>query len=188
MSVHPQSNNTVNLEGKTMHQHSDSHPSLLGLAGFAALMALTVSYSIDAEALDSRQAPPVPVYAPFEPPTLAPSAIVLSAAPAYRLKADQVQIFFAANRAVLPPGAEGAFKPLVQAWQQGQRLHIAGFHDSSGHPRRNAMLAKERAQSVQKRLLELGVAADAIVLQKTAVAQATDEPAQARRVEVQWLP
>lgn len=177
-----------------MSQINDAQPSLLTLAFSAALIALTVAYSMDAEALNTEAGglPTLhalaPTVAPFEPPTLAPSAIVLNAVPAFRAEEGMVKFFFAPSKTDLAPSAAHALQDIVTAVQQGQRVQISGFHDETGNARLNTELAKKRAQVVHKRLVDLGAPASAIVLKKPAVASDTNDHAEARRVEVALLP
>ena len=168
---------------------TDAHPPLLTLVFSAALIALTVSYSVDAEPLSSNAGQPaagtvIPSMNAYEPPTLAPSAIVVNKVSAYRVDQGQVKFFFAPGRTELVQGAEVALKDIVAAVQGGQRVQISGFHDETGDPLHNTELAKKRAQVVQKRLRDLGAAEEAIVLKKPEVAVILGSYAEAWRVEV----
>lgn len=177
-----------------MPQLSDAHPPLLTLAFSAALIALTVAYSVDAEALDSSPSDvpvaqtmftPSATVPPYELPTLAPSAIVLNAVPAYRIEQGMVKFFFAPSKTDVSANAESALQDIITAVKNGQRVQISGFHDSTGNPRINAELAKKRAQVVHQRLLHLGAPVNAIDLKKPAIAaDASSNHAEARRVEV----
>ena len=78
-----------------MSQSNDSQTPMLILAFSAALMALSVSYSVDAETLSENTAQAAPggmtqtTYAAYEPPTLAPSAIVLQGVPKAPVQVSQ---------------------------------------------------------------------------------------------------
>lgn len=176
-----------------MPQISDVQPPLLPLACSAALIALMVAYSVDAEALDSNasqstssQLKPGAMFAsPYEPPTLAPSAIVLNAVPAYRSEQGMVKFFFAPSKTDVPANTEGALQDILTAVKAGQRVQISGFHDTTGNPKINTELARKRAQAVQQKLMDLGAPAAAIDLKKPAIAaDASTNHAEARRVEV----
>lgn len=174
-----------------MPQFFDAQPPMLPLALAAALIACAVSFSVDvdAEALgqrpDGRGARPPAVWnMPFEAPTLAPSAIVIHSAPAFRAEEGMVKIFFAPSKTNVAASAESALSAIALAAKRGQRVQIAGFHDETGNPQVNHLLAKQRAHAIQQCLLSLGVPAHAMVLKKPAVAVAAASHAEARRVEV----
>lgn len=174
---------------------ADNQTSMLSLAFSAALIALTVSYTVDAEPLNSAthttQLALAPVTAAFEPPTLAPSAIVLDAAPAYRQEEGLLKLYFAPSKTDIPAPADAALENVVTAIRKGYRVQISGFHDATGNPKQNLILSQKRAQAVQKRLIALGAPAKAIEIKKPSlVANASNSAtdlAQARRVEVALL-
>ncbi|HEY4665497.1 MAG TPA: OmpA family protein [Comamonas sp.] len=175
-----------------MSHFTDAQPPMLFLALSAALMALTVSYSVDAEPLsESASETSVASYAPptmpFEPPTLAPSAIVLGATPAYRMEEGVVKFYFAPSKTDIPLSAERALHEIAASIHNGQRVQISGFHDSTGNAQQNIALSKKRAEVVQQRLIALGAPAKAIEVKKPAVAVTTQDHAEARRVEVALL-
>lgn len=177
-----------------MSQSNDSQTTMLVLAFSAALMALTVSYSVDAEPLSEKKAQAAMVamaqtsYPAYEAPTLAPSAIVLQGVPAFRIEQGMVKLFFAPSRTDIPLSAENALQDIVAAMQNGQRVEISGFHDETGNAQQNIALSKKRAEVVQKRLIGLGAPAQAIALKKPAATASTGNHAEARRVEVALLP
>lgn len=175
-----------------MSQFSDAQPPMLPLVFSAALIALTVAYSVDAEALSSKAtesgytvtalASAVP---PYEPPTLAPSAIVLNATSAFRKEQGMVKFFFPPSKTDVAPSAQSALQDIAISITAGQRVQIFGYHDSTGNAKINAELAKKRAQSVHQQLIDFGVPASAIDLQKPTLAiDAIHNHAEARRVEV----
>ena len=132
-----------------MSQPSDDvQPPLLTLVFSAALIALTVSYSVDAEPLNRPAAVTlpavVPQFAAYEPPTLAASAIVLNKVSAYRVEQGLVKFFFAPGRTELVYGADDALKDIVVSVQNGQRIQISGFHDETGDPLQNTTGKKTR--------------------------------------------
>lgn len=175
-----------------MQDFRDVQSPLLVLAFSAALIALMVSYTVDAEPLGAQISrtqtrTPLAQNATFEPPTLAPSAIVLTGVPSYRLEPEMLQIFFAPSSTEIPLGAENALQEIVTAIEsQPARVRITGFHDTTGNPQQNIVLAKQRAEKVQKRLIALGVAATAIEVKKPGIAIAGIDHSEARRVEITW--
>lgn len=176
-----------------MSQHTDAHKPLLVLAFSAALIALTVSYTVDAGPLSDNAAPAAVAVASytgtpeaFEMPSLAPSAIVLAGTPTFRAEQGLVKLFFAPSKTNIPLSADSALLEIAAAIQDGKRAQIAGFHDETGNAQQNIELATKRAQVVQKRLIELGAPSQAIELLKPAVG-AKDNHSEARRVEVALL-
>ena len=175
-----------------------AHPPLLPLAAFAAAIAMLVAFSVEADA--SNDGPSAAISSStgtfqqaaltphaYEPPALAPSAVVQEGTPAYRVEQNKVKFFFAASRAELRQSADQGLQAIAETWREGQKIQIAGFHDQTGNPQQNAVLAKKRALEVQKRLADLGVPVSAMQLNKPAVAQDTQDLAEARRVEVSLL-
>jgi len=190
----PSPQECLTTERDAMSQSNDSQTPMLILAFSAALMALSVSYSVDAETLSENTAQAAPggmtqtTYAAYEPPTLAPSAIVLQGVPAFRVEQGMVKLFFAPSKTDIPLSAESALQDIVAAMQNGQRVQISGFHDETGNAQQNIALSKKRAEVVQKRLISLGAPAQAIALKKPAATASTGNHAEARRVEVTLLP
>lgn len=173
-----------------MSQFTDAQPSMLFLAMCAALMALTVSYSVDAVPLDAKNAPKSAApgaIAPFELPTLAPSAIVLSGTPTFRKEEGIVKLFFAPSKTELPLNTEAVLQEIADAIQTGHRVQVSGFHDATGNAQQNMILSKKRAEVVQKKLIAMGAPASAIQIKKPALAVTTIDHAEARRVEVAFL-
>lgn len=177
-----------------MPPHTDTHhPPMLVLALSAAFIALTVSYSVDAEPLSPHSAAAAmatmqPLPESMELPSLAPSAIVLQGESAYRLEQGRAKFYFAPSKTELTPIAEDALKDIVTAIQKGQRAQIAGFHDETGNAQQNMALSKQRAEAVRKRLIALGAPAKSIEMLKPAVGSTTGSHSEARRVEVALLP
>lgn len=175
---------------------NDAHHPLLVLALSAALIAFTVSYSVDAEPLnvgtEENSAERVLLAKArmpdaFEMPTLAPSAIVLDGAPTYRIEQGMVKFFFAPSRVDIPLSAENALQDIAATLSDGDRIQISGFHDETGNARQNIALSTKRAEVVRQRLIALGVSASAIQLKKPAVAIGSKSHEEARRVEVKLL-
>jgi outer membrane protein OmpA-like peptidoglycan-associated protein len=180
-----------------MPQLTNTQPPLLALVISAALIATVVSFSVDAEALNSSHddpaIPSLTTFAeqglpPFEPPSLAPSAIVLNAVPAYRSEQGMVKFFFAPSKTEVPANTERALQDVLSAVKNGQRVQIAGFHDTTGNPKINTELAQKRAKAIRQKLLALGAPAHAIEMRKPAVAtDSGNNHAESRRVEVALL-
>ena len=176
-----------------MPQISRTQSSMLLFAFFAALVALMVSYSVDAEPLSEQTAPTslvaaAPSSLPFELPTLAPSAIVLDSQRPFHQGEGVVKLFFAPSKTDIAPSAEPTLLHIAQSLQEGRRVQIAGFHDETGNPQHNIILSKKRAEVVQKRLIALGAPATAIELRKPAMADTNTDHALARRVEIAYYP
>lgn len=61
---------------------------------------------------------------------------------------------------------------------------LSGFHDPSGDPKRNAELAKARAESVRDALVAGGVAVDRVKFRKPESTVGGGTPEEGRRVEI----
>lgn len=178
-----------------MSQFTDTQPPMLSMVLSAGLIALLVSYAVDAEPFNAQaaQQPAVATSAasaasmPFEPPTLAPSAIVIGSLPSYRMEEGMLKLYFGPNKVDIPPNATDALEDVVKAIRNGQHVQISGFHDETGNAQQNILLSKKRAEVVQKKLIAMGAPAKAIEVKKPAVAVTTSDHAQARRVEVTLL-
>ena len=94
-----------------------------------------------------------------------------------------VKFYFASGSQDLSADAAESLAAIVAGVAEGKKVVISGFHDASGDAAQNAELAKQRAMSVQKTLLELGIPEDVIDLKKPESTDAGAE-AEARRVEV----
>jgi len=104
-----------------------THPPLLTLVFSAAVMALTVSYAVEASSSDAARVEQGAGKAPYEPPTLAASAVVLNKVAAYRVDQGVVKFFFASGKSQLVQGADQALQDIVAAVQTGRRVQISGF-------------------------------------------------------------
>ena len=171
-----------------MSQPDNAHASIFTLVCAAAMMALAVSYTVDASTMplnyEVTAAKSAPAFPAFEHPTAAASAIVVNHVAAYRLDQGTVKFFFASGRSDLVKGADAAWQTIVQAAQTGKRVEISGYHDAAGDMAKHEELAKQRALRVKQQLLELGVPDGQIALKKPAVTQILGSYAEARRVEV----
>ena len=96
------------------------------------------------------------------------------------------RIYFASGSEALPVGASQQLVDVADAvrGQPGRAVLIAGFHDASGDPARNAELAKRRAMAVRHALEANGLVADQLVMDKPVLAEGGADPGEARRVEV----
>jgi outer membrane protein OmpA-like peptidoglycan-associated protein len=103
-----------------------------------------------------------------------------------------VKFFFATGKADLAVDlsaeVQAALNEAAAAAKAGKKLLVSGYHDSTGDAAVNAELAKQRAQTVQAVLVNLGVDAVAVELQKPEVMLGGTDNAQARRVEVVVAP
>ena len=68
------------------------------------------------------------------------------------------------------------------------KAHISGFHDPTGDAEHNDALAKNRAKTVGAALIDAGVAAGQIVMEKPTTTTGTGPAHEARRVEVSVTP
>lgn len=95
-------------------------------------------------------------------------------------------LYFATGSAQLPPdhGVVLAAVRDVAAAEPGKNLLISGFHDATGDPAQNAVLAKDRAKAVREALVQLGVDRARLVMRKPEQTTGDGTNAEARRVEV----
>lgn len=98
-----------------------------------------------------------------------------------------VSVYFVTASAVVVPDFASAAAP-IKAWldaHPGDRLAVSGYNDPRGDAAMNAELSKNRAQSVAAALAALGIAPEAIDLEKPP--ETTDmsgDYEQARRVDI----
>ena len=133
-------------------------------------------------------------------PKAAPApATAVAAAPAADADAARVVVeggvvkfYFATGKADLAVDlsaeVQAALNEAAAAAKAGKKLLVSGYHDSTGDAAVNAELAKQRALTVQAVLVNLGVDAVAVELQKPEVMLGGTYNAQARRVEVVVAP
>jgi hypothetical protein len=115
-----------------------AHPPLLPLAAFAAGIAMLVAFSVEADAssdspsasaassTETLQQAGLSPHA-YEPPSLAPSAVVQAGTPAYRVEQDKVKFFFAASRAELRETADQGLKAIADAGVTDTRFRLRAF-------------------------------------------------------------
>ena len=134
-------------------------------------------------------------------PKAAPAPAAVAAAPSADASAEAarvvveggvVKFFFATGKADLAVDlsaeVQAALNEAAAAAKAGKKLLVSGYHDSTGDAAVNAELAKQRALTVQAVLVNLGVDAVAVELQKPEVMLGGTDNAQARRVEVVVAP
>jgi outer membrane protein OmpA-like peptidoglycan-associated protein len=96
-----------------------------------------------------------------------------------------VKFYFASGKADLADGAQEALAEVVKAASQGKKLVLSGYHDSTGLPQANTILAQKRALAVKRALKVMGVKESQMIVTKpTSVPTTAGPDAQARRVEV----
>lgn len=132
-------------------------------------------------ATQSDAAPKAATPAKPQPATVQASATATSAS-----GVPQAKIYFNFNRVLLPANGGKQLAPVVDYLKKhtNARVVIAGFHDPTGNPAANEMLAKDRATRVRAALLKAGVPASAISMEKPAQTTGTGDHKEARRVEV----
>jgi len=99
------------------------------------------------------------------------------------------RLFFAVGQAELPADAGAALDAVVKAAADAptRKLVLAGFHDLSGDPAKNAELAKQRAKAVRAALTAKGVDAARVLLRKPEQTAAEGPAEEARRVEIRLV-
>lgn len=95
-----------------------------------------------------------------------------------------VKFYFASGKADLAEGAQEALGTVVLAAKAGQHILISGFHDSTGDPASNQLLATQRAVSVRDALLAAGSPESSLSINKPEQMANDTNLAEARRVEV----
>lgn len=96
------------------------------------------------------------------------------------------RIYFEIGSADLPEEAGGAIQSVKEKAQlaPGAIILISGFHDPSGDPEKNALLARHRAEAARQALVAAGLANDRIVLRKPELIPGTEDMQEARRVDI----
>jgi len=117
-------------------------------------------------------------------PTPAQSAQAAADAASITVEYGVVKFYFSSGKAELAPGAGEALVDVVRAARSGQKVLIAGFHDSKGNAAVNAELALKRALAVHDALKDAGVPESRIILQKPEQMAGSGSDAEARRVEI----
>lgn len=96
-----------------------------------------------------------------------------------------VSVFFEEGVTTVESADGEKLAPLARhAREAGVSLRVSGFHSKTGSVQRNAEIAKERAVAVRALLIELGVAADRVILDKPRETLSEEDNRRARRVDV----
>lgn len=98
-------------------------------------------------------------------------------------------VYFDLGQAAVSP-ATGAEVARIAAQIQADPSAIVvlgGYHDPSGDPAQNALLAKNRAAAVRAALNAAGASLSQIVLRRPESTTGDGTAAEARRVEVRWV-
>ncbi|MEG3792468.1 OmpA family protein [Lysobacter sp. CCNWLW3] len=95
-------------------------------------------------------------------------------------------LYFESGSAALPAEFETVLSKVYHRMQRDPALkaRVSGFHDSSGNPQLNADLAKQRASVVKDWLIQQGLSADRVSMDKPVVMEGDGTAKEARRVEV----
>ncbi|KRD31786.1 pyrophosphatase [Lysobacter sp. Root916] len=121
-------------------------------------------------------------------PVAALSAPAMGAAPATAdVTPDSLAtLYFESGSAALPAEFETVLSKAYHRMQRDPALkaRVSGFHDSSGDPARNADLAKQRASVVRDWLIQQGLSADRVSMDKPVQMEGDGTAKEARRVEV----
>ncbi|MBB4841716.1 outer membrane protein OmpA-like peptidoglycan-associated protein [Paucibacter oligotrophus] len=98
-------------------------------------------------------------------------------------------VFFAVAESAMPAEAAAELAKALEALAAApsRKIVIAGFHDASGDPLKNAALAKARAIAARNALKAAGIDAARLQLRKPESALADGPAEQARRVEIRLL-
>lgn len=99
-------------------------------------------------------------------------------------------IYFEPGNAELARDSGGAIQKVKEAMEveADQIVLISGFHDPSGDPAQNQLLARERALSAKAALLLAGVPEERIVLRRPEEIPGTEDMQEARRVDLRVQP
>lgn len=98
-------------------------------------------------------------------------------------------LYFATGQSALPDNAAAEIEKVRAALVAAPALKvvISGFHDASGDPAQNALLARDRAKSAREALKAAGIDAARIALRKPEQTLADGSPQEARRVEMRLV-
>ena len=97
-------------------------------------------------------------------------------------------VYFESGKAEIdgaPPVLADAVQKLKDHANQGAVL--AGFHDATGDPVKNALLAKDRAKAVRAALVAQGIAVERVRLRKPEQTDGGADLQAARRVEIRLV-
>lgn len=109
--------------------------------------------------------------------SIASSAVPVAPAP--------VSVFFEEGVTQVASGDGDKLAPLARYARDKQAsLRVSGFHSKTGSAERNAEIARQRAFAVRDALVELGVTADRVILDKPQEMLGEENNRRARRVDV----
>ncbi|MBS0512030.1 MAG: OmpA family protein [Proteobacteria bacterium] len=96
------------------------------------------------------------------------------------------KIYFNLGQTELPADASASIATVVAALQAEPAKHalLSGYHDETGGAAVNAEVAKNRALSVRKALVDAGIPAERVLMRRPAVTLGGADAAEARRVEI----
>ena len=96
----------------------------------------------------------------------APQGVVPTAAVPQRTEPGRYWVFFAWNRADLPPDGRKVVEEAAQSFLRtgSARISLVGSADRTGSSAYNEKLSARRAEAVRAELVRLGVPADAIAI------------------------
>jgi K(+)-stimulated pyrophosphate-energized sodium pump len=150
---------------------------------------------VDAHAAVATAAPVIaavalPAAAPAAAPAEAKAIVEVDKAPEQLKGAgfpEAVSLYFDSGKHVLPTDAEASLAKVVEYAKSGAntKIGLSGYHDSSGDPAANALLAKNRARAARELLVKAGVPEDRMIMVKpVSMAAGAADDKQARRVDV----
>lgn len=127
----------------------------------------------------------MPVADATMPPDDEIPTVISETEPSVYLHHGQLKFYFAVDKDDISPQAQSKVGALVAAAQQGKKLGISGYTDSTGSAAHNEDLAKRRAEAVKKFLMDNGIPESQLVMEKPAdTVGATGNTQEGRRVEV----
>lgn len=99
---------------------------------------------------------------------------------------SNIQVYFATNRSNLDNASTAALLPLINWLNEhiDAKVVVQGYHDATGNPVNNALLAKKRAQVVYDHLLSAGITAERLEIREAEDSLGSGGLKEARRVEV----
>lgn len=122
----------------------------------------------------------------------APIAPVAPIAPAKVMEAvmpDTAKLYFDVGSSEFPADINLSLSNVTSYLRNNplSKAVISGFHDSTGNLAQNQELSLKRAQEVAKLLMDSGISADRMIINKPIESTGTGAPEDARRVEVKVM-
>lgn len=113
------------------------------------------------------------------------ATVVSSTEPSVMFENGHLNFYFATGKADVAGNAKEKASEILAAAQQGKKIGISGYTDSTGDKALNAKLSRDRANAVKKFLTDNGVPASQLELIKPRnTTGATGKDQEGRRVEV----